>query len=73
MYSLNELSDYLEHNIVCELYIHNKRITICLSDIDECVPNPCQNGGVCSDGINSFTCECATGFVGVTCETSKIR
>ena len=30
---------------------------------------PCLNGGVCTDGIGSFTCDCAgTGYYGLTCE-----
>ena len=41
------------------------------SDIDDCHPNPCQNGGHCTDGVNSYTCTCAAGFDGTNCETSK--
>ena len=38
-------------------------------DIDDCVPNPCQNEGSCEDGVNMFTCDCAnTGYTGPTCE-----
>ncbi len=36
--------------------------------IDDCDPNPCLNGGACTDGVNSFTCECPAGFEGDTCE-----
>lgn len=36
-------------------------------DIDECASNPCQNGGTCSDGVNSFSCNCVVGFLGDTC------
>jgi len=39
-----------------------------ISDIDDCVPNPCQNGGSCVDGNSNYTCNCATGFVGTNCE-----
>ena len=42
----------------------------CAVDVDECEPDPCQNGGTCTDGIASFTCTCAPGFSGPTCETS---
>jgi len=45
--------------------------TAAFIDIDDCSPNPCQNGGTCSDtGANSFSCDCSgTDFEGVTCET----
>ena len=33
---------------------------------DPCEPNPCENGGTCTDG----KCKCATGFSGGKCETS---
>ena len=36
-------------------------------DIDDCQPNPCKNDGVCEDGANSFTCNCAHGFIGEDC------
>ena len=39
--------------------------------IDNCAGNPCLNNGTCSNGINSFTCQCAPGFTGAKCELSK--
>jgi len=36
---------------------------------DDCDPNPCENNGTCTDGENSFTCDCVDGFTGDTCET----
>ena len=31
--------------------------------------NPCQNGGTCTDGINSYTCNCGdSGFEGENCD-----
>ena len=41
--------------------------TSCVN-IDDCAPNPCQNGGSCVDGVASYTCTCAGGFTGVNCE-----
>ena len=41
-------------------------------DIDDCQPNSCLNGGVCVDGLNSFTCDCITGFIGSNCSISKL-
>ena len=37
--------------------------------INQCDPSPCQNGGTCSpDMINGFSCTCAAGYEGDTCE-----
>ena len=38
---------------------------------NDCYPNPCQNGGACTDGANTYTCECAEGFNGTNCENGK--
>lgn len=38
------------------------------AEINECTSVPCQNGGTCFYGENSFTCQCAAGYYGVTCE-----
>ncbi|XP_052692802.1 neurogenic locus notch homolog protein 1-like [Crassostrea angulata] len=43
-----------KYNIVC-------------TDIDECLSNPCQNGGTCSNNNGSFTCMCAHGWRGTLC------
>ena len=37
---------------------------------NECAPNPCLNGGSCTDRVNGFTCDCAAGWAGYTCETN---
>ncbi|XP_056911430.1 coagulation factor IXb isoform X2 [Takifugu flavidus] len=37
-------------------------------DGDQCVPPPCQNEGVCKDGINSYVCWCKPDFSGRNCE-----
>lgn len=43
------------------------------SNIDDCKSAPCQNGGVCVDGVNSFHCECdETKYFGKYCEKSKL-
>jgi len=39
-------------------------------DIDECSPNPCENGGNCTDGINHYDCACREGFTDKNCSTS---
>merc|ERR1712147_523150 len=42
------------------------------AEIDECLPNPCANGGTCTDGLLSFTCECAGDWLGKTCEEAPV-
>ncbi|MFT3771512.1 MAG: calcium-binding EGF-like domain-containing protein [Minicystis sp.] len=37
-------------------------------NIDDCASNPCQNGGTCTDGVNSYTCACPAGFTGTNCD-----
>ena len=39
-----------------------------VSDIDYCVPYPCENGGTCIDGITGYTCKCKLGTVGQNCQ-----
>ena len=41
-------------------------------DTDECASNPCQNGGSCSDEVNKFSCSCASGYEGATCQTGRL-
>ena len=43
------------------------------SDIDDCKPDSCLNGGVCVDEVNSFFCNCAHGFIGDDCSISKLK
>ena len=42
-----------------------------ITDRDECASDPCRNGGVCVDGIDTYYCECAEGFGGRNCERSE--
>ena len=41
-------------------------------EIDECVSNPCQNGGTCKDAVNSYTCQCKPGYQGDNCGKGNI-
>ncbi len=44
------------------------------ADVDDCSPNPCQHGGICMDGVDSFTCNCdGTGYDGSNCGASKFH
>lgn len=42
-------------------------------DINECAPNPCQNGGQCVEQFNAtYVCGCAAGYAGVNCTESML-
>ena len=45
----------------------------CTSDIDECDPSPCQNGGSCTQGINWYTCACPPQYNGSKCEFDAVN
>ncbi|KAI5098483.1 fibulin-7-like [Silurus meridionalis] len=38
-------------------------------EINECASSPCANGGSCTDEVNGFTCACARGWAGPTCQS----
>ena len=40
-------------------------------DVDECLSFPCKNGGSCYDNVGSYSCICAPGWEGPTCEIGK--
>ncbi|XP_066271846.1 fibropellin-1-like [Branchiostoma lanceolatum] len=37
-------------------------------DFDDCLSNPCQNGGTCQDGLGQYSCACPSGWHGTQCE-----
>ncbi|GMS95252.1 hypothetical protein PENTCL1PPCAC_17426 [Pristionchus entomophagus] len=43
-------------------------------DINECVPNPCLAGGICTNTLGSFTCNCPRGniFNGTYCKDDPL-
>jgi len=43
--------------------------TACETNIDDCDPNPCLNGGTCTDGVDDYACSCIDGYTGTNCET----
>uniref|UniRef100_A0A8D0CJ36 Delta-like protein n=1 Tax=Scleropages formosus TaxID=113540 RepID=A0A8D0CJ36_SCLFO len=45
--------------------------TYCHENINDCLSNPCQNGGTCIDGINSFQCFCPDGWEGDLCNVNE--
>lgn len=42
--------------------------TNCDDDIDECVSNPCMNGGTCTNTLGSYTCTCGPSITGANCD-----
>ena len=49
----------------------NCYILIYITDIDECESSPCGHGN-CSEGIDTFSCFCHTGYTGSLCETGNL-
>ena len=45
---------------------------LCLSDINDCIPDPCENGATCGDEVNDYTCTCMVGYNGKNCSQSKL-
>jgi hypothetical protein len=36
--------------------------------VNECLSNPCQNGGTCQDHLAYYNCSCPMGYAGTHCE-----
>lgn len=41
------------------------------TEIDECLSQPCLNGGRCKDRVAEFLCLCEPGYTGHHCESGK--
>lgn len=39
---------------------------------EDCIPNPCLNGGTCSEEEVGISCVCLPGYGGHTCETGEL-
>ncbi|XP_077338987.1 coagulation factor VII [Lithobates pipiens] len=40
------------------------------TDANDCLSNPCLNGGICSDQFQLYVCTCPEGYEGRNCETN---
>ncbi|TKS92960.1 Sushi, von [Collichthys lucidus] len=62
----------LNVTLLCRMFDTASDISLsgakCEIDIDECDSAPCQNGGLCRDGMGDFQCQCKPGFLGSRCE-----
>ena len=47
-------------------------LTLQFLDTHLCRSDPCQHGGTCIDGENSYTCTCVPRYTGANCATGKI-
>nr|XP_061802654.1 vitamin K-dependent protein Z-like [Nerophis lumbriciformis] len=41
-------------------------------DRSHCQPNPCLNGGNCSNMVNGFHCSCSSPYYGITCQMGEL-
>ncbi len=41
------------------------------ADVNECERNPCRNGGICTDLVANYSCECPGEYMGRNCQYSK--
>lgn len=55
----------------CWKCLTNLTFSFITSDINDCINNPCGNGGTCIDGVNSFQCFCPDGWEGRLCDISE--
>ncbi|XP_028838679.1 coagulation factor IXb [Denticeps clupeoides] len=58
---------------VFEDYEKTMEFWVSYVDGDQCESFPCQNGGSCEDGMNSYVCWCLAGFNGKNCEIEIAR
>lgn len=45
----------------------NETIPKC-EEVDECLSDPCLNGGRCTDRLDAYTCTCHASFIGINCQ-----
>ncbi|XP_053329469.1 coagulation factor IX [Spea bombifrons] len=65
---LEERCDYEEAREVFENDVKTNEFWKQYVDGDQCLSNPCRNGGVCKDDVSTYVCWCAHGYAGKNCE-----
>ena len=53
----------------CQFNIHS--LCTFFIEVNKCSSDPCQNDGICFDGVQRYECECQEGWEGERCEDSK--
>ena len=67
----SETNSYIFNRFFC-CFISNQENYIVTPDIDDCSPNPCLNGGVCTDKVNDYSCSCKGDWGGKNCQIGMI-
>ena len=53
------------------IYFYSIVFCFCISDINECLSNPCANGQCTQPLPNFYTCLCDSGWQGLNCDQGK--
>jgi hypothetical protein len=48
--------------------VYNCKHSVLFIDIDECINNPCMNGGTCNNMPGYYECICPVGWYGSKCQ-----
>lgn len=59
---------FTDYKCDCVLGYSGKDCQVDETQLDECLSNPCQNGGNCVDKIGGYFCKCKLAFKGSNCE-----
>ena len=51
--------------------VKNCNVSTAISHQSFCHPNPCYNGGTCSEAITGFSCACPSDYTGPFCKGKK--
>lgn len=65
---LHILKETLTFRDCLTFYSHHHKGVNCEQNLDECLSNPCQNGGTCDDRNNGYVCYCPLGYAGLHCD-----